>query len=185
MASPSHGSGGGAYSILREKGTMPRPLLGVQPRRLTPELIAGLHLKATRGVLVEDVAPGGPGAEAGLQPGHALPGLARKPIHNIRHLFRVEYELAPDRPLDSPSCVAPNRARFASHPPPRKALQRLSIPEYHRKDNLVFRLGLYGATLTPALASGLDLVRDSSGVLVIARAGQGLSGRNPLQPALY
>jgi hypothetical protein len=37
---------------------------------LTRELIAGLHLAAKEGVLVEDVAPEGPGDEAGLQPGH-------------------------------------------------------------------------------------------------------------------
>lgn len=62
-----------SYAMLREKGTMARPLLGLQPRSLTPELIAGLHLKATVGVLVEDVAPGGPGAEAGLSSGRTAP----------------------------------------------------------------------------------------------------------------
>ena len=51
------------------------------------------------------------------------------------------------------------------------------------KDNLVFRLGLYGATLTPALASTVGRLRSDAGVLVLARAGIGLTGQNAIEPA--
>ena len=51
------------------------------------------------------------------------------------------------------------------------------------KDNLVFRLGLYGATLTPALASTVGGLRSDAGVLVLARAGTGLTGQNAIEPA--
>jgi len=172
-----------SYAMLREKGTTARPLFGIQPRSLTPDLIAGLHLKAADGVLVEDVAPGGPGADAGLLPGDVISGLAGKPIHNIRDLYCAEYQLAPHRALEL-TVLRGDQPRTLRITPaaPRSTPDALPSKNITEKDNLVFRLGMYGATLTPALASGLDLVRDSSGVLVIARAGQGLSGQNPFQP---
>jgi len=172
-----------SYAILREKGTMARPRFGIQPRSLTPQLIAALHLKASEGVLVEDVAPGGPGAEAGLQPGDIISGLADKPIRNIRDLYRVEYQLTPDRALEL-TVLRGDEPRTLRITPaaPRSAPAAFPSTNITEKDNLIFRLGVYGTTLTPALASGLDFVRGPSGVLVIARAGQGLSGQNPLQP---
>ncbi|HYW42900.1 MAG TPA: trypsin-like peptidase domain-containing protein [Bryobacteraceae bacterium] len=146
-----------SYSILREKGTMARPMLGVQPRSLTPELIAGLHLKATEGVLVEDVPPGGPGADAGLQPGDVISGLAGKPIRNVRDLLRVEYQLSPGQASeltvlrgDSP------RALRITPAVPRSSPAALPSRDITDKDNLILRLSMYGATLTPTLASGLD-----------------------------
>ena len=172
-----------SFSMLRDKGTMSRPLLGIQPRSLTPELVAGLHLKATRGVLVEDVAPGGPGAEAGLQAGDVISSLANQPIRNIRDLYRVEYQLGTDRALELGVLRGDEpRALRITPAAPRGAPAAFPSRNITEKDNLVFRLGMYGATLTPMVASALDLVRDPSGVLVIARAGQGLSGQNPLQP---
>lgn len=172
-----------SFSMLREKGTMARPLLGIQPRSLTPQLIAGLQLKATRGVLVEDVAPGGPGAEAGLQAGDVISSLADQPIRNIRDLYRVEYQLAPDRALElTVQRGAEPRTLRITPAAPRGAPAPAPAANITEKDNLVFRLGMYGATLTAALAASLDFVRDPSGVLVIARGGQGLSGQSPLQP---
>ena len=172
-----------SYSILRAKGTMARPMLGIQPRSLTAQLIAGLQLKAADGVLVEDIAPGGPGADAGLEPGDVISSLAGKPIRNIRDLYRVEYELPANQALEL--TVVRGSEPHTLHITP--AAGRMAPPAFPsrnitEKDNLIFRLGMYGTTLTPALAARLDFVRDPSGVLVIARAGQGLSGQNPLQP---
>ena len=68
-----------------------RPLLGIQPRSLSADLVSGLGLKAKRGVLVEDVNPYGSAGIAGIQPGDVLISLDAKPIDNIRDLYRVEY----------------------------------------------------------------------------------------------
>jgi bifunctional DNase/RNase len=54
----------------RDEGA--RQKLGLQPQNLTAELAALLDLSSQRGVLVADVAPGSPAANAGLQRGDIL-----------------------------------------------------------------------------------------------------------------
>jgi bifunctional DNase/RNase len=54
----------------RDEGA--RQKLGLQPQDLTAELAALLDLSSQRGVLVADVAPGSPAANAGLQRGDIL-----------------------------------------------------------------------------------------------------------------
>jgi serine protease Do len=53
-------------------GAQARQKLGLQPQELTAELAALLDLSSQRGVLVADVAPGSPAANAGLQRGDIL-----------------------------------------------------------------------------------------------------------------
>jgi serine protease Do len=168
---------------LRDKGAIERPMLGVQPRSLTPALIAGLHLATREGVLVEDVAPDGPGARAGLQAGDVISNLAGKPIRNIRELFRLEYELPPDQAMNV-TVIRGGQANTLHITPsaPPNVRAAFPFPNTNAKDNMVFHLGVYATTMTPALASTLTVVRSLSGVLVIARAGEGMSGQNPLQP---
>jgi hypothetical protein len=50
------------------------------------------------------------------------------------------------------------------------------------KENLVQRLGMYGATLTQAMAGSMGGVRGGPGVLVVALTGTGVNGQNPLAP---
>ncbi len=54
------------------RGERARQKLGLQPQELTAELAALLDLSSQRGVLVADVAPGSPAANAGLQRGDIL-----------------------------------------------------------------------------------------------------------------
>ena len=172
-----------SYEALRDRGTVTRPRLGVQPRSLTPDLIAGLGLHVRQGVLVEDVNPYGPGAAGGLLPGDVLVSLAAQPVHNMRDLYRVEYALTPGAPVEVTVMrgtdermlrITPEAAR--NTPPP------VSAESVTEKDNLVFRLGLYGATLTPAWASTMGGVRGGPGVVVLALAGLGLAGQDTIEP---
>jgi len=172
-----------SYEALRERGTVARPRLGIQPRSLTPELIAGLGLKVRQGVLVEDVNPYGPGAAAGLLPGDVLVSLAAQPVHTMRDLYRVEFALTPGAPVEAAVMrgadermlrITPEAAR--NTPPP------VSAESVTEKDNLVFRLGLYGAPLTPAWASTMGGVRGGPGVVVLALAGLGLAGQDTIEP---
>jgi serine protease Do len=172
-----------SYEALRDRGTLTRPRLGVQPRSLTPDLIAGLGLHVRQGVLVEDVNPYGPGAAAGLLPGDVLVSLAAQPVHTMRDLYRVEFALTPGAPVEAAVMrgadermlrITPEAAR--NTPPP------VSAESVTEKDNLVFRLGLYGATLTPAWASTMGGVRGGPGVVVLALAGLGLAGQDTIEP---
>jgi len=166
-----------AFPALRDKGTVARPLLGIQPRSLTPDLIAGLRLKAHQGVLIEDVAPYGAGAVAGLLPGDVLISLNGEPVHNLRDLYLVEAGLSAGTPVPL-AVMRQENLRLLSITPgaPRENAPLLSPDSVSEKENLVLRLGLYGATLTPALAASLGNLRESRGVLVVALAGSGLAG---------
>ena len=173
-----------SYATLRTGKSVARPLLGIQPRSLTPDLIAGLGLKVHQGVLVEDVEPNGPAAMAGLLPGDVLLSLGVEAIHNLRDLYRAEYALSAGSPVELAVMRGPDVHLLRITPAaPRKAQPALSAGSVTEKDNLVFRLGLYGATLTPALASTLGGLRSDAGVLVLALAGVGLTGQNPIEPA--
>ena len=162
---------------------MARPRLGIQPRSLTADLIAGLGLKVRQGVLVEDVDPYGPGAAAGLLPGDVLLSLGAEPVHTMRDLYRVEYALSAGVPVEL-AVMRGSDARMLRLTPEaaRNSLQVLSAGSVTEKDNLVIRLGMYGATLTPAWASTMGGVRGGPGVVVLALAGLGLAGQDTIEP---
>lgn len=173
-----------SYATLRTGKSVVRPLMGIQPRSLTPDLIAGLGLKVRQGVLVEDVEPNGPAAMAGLLPGDVLLSVGVEAIHNLRDLYRAEYALSAGSAVELAVMRGPDVQLLRITPAaPRKAQPALSAGSVTEKDNLVFRLGVYGATLTPALASTLGGLRSDAGVLVLALAGVGLTGQNAIEPA--
>ena len=172
-----------SYAALRDQGAMTRPRLGIQPRSLTADLIAGLGLKVRQGVLVEDVDPYGPGAAAGLLPGDVLLSLGAEPVHTMRDLYRVEYALSAGVPVEL-AVMRGSDGRMLRLTPEaaRNSPQVLSAGSVTEKDNLVIRLGMYGATLTPAWASTMGGVRGGPGVVVLALAGLGLAGQDTIEP---
>jgi serine protease Do len=171
-----------AYPALRDHGGVSRPRMGIQPRTLTADLVSGLGLKVRQGALVEDVEPFGPAASAGLLPGDVIVSLGAAPVHSVRDLYRAEYALSAGAEVELAVMrganarllrVTPGAAR--ENPP---AISAAGVTE---KDNLVFRLGIYGDSLTPATASTLGGLRGGPGVLVLALAGVGLAAEKPLQ----
>ena len=172
-----------AYIALRNHGAVARARLGIQPRTLTADLIAGLGLKVHQGVLVEDVAPYGAGAAAGLLPGDVMVSLNSAPIRNIRDLYRTESALTAGAPVDLTVMRQENLQLLRITPEaPRNSASAISAASMTEKENLVFRLRLYGATLTPALAASLGGVRQPRGVVVVALAGSLQAGPGLLAP---
>ena len=73
--------------------------LGVAVTPLTPELAARLRLPEDRqGVVVTNVEPGGPAAEAGLQQGDLIEQANRQPVRSAEDL-RAAVQAAGDRPV--------------------------------------------------------------------------------------
>jgi serine protease Do len=62
--------------------------LGIAVQDLTPEIAQRLGLKKADGVVVTQVEPGSPAAEAGLQSGDVVREVNRKPIKNAEDLLR-------------------------------------------------------------------------------------------------
>jgi serine protease Do len=168
-----------AYAGLRERGTVARPRLGLQARSLTADLIAGLGLKTRQGVLVEDVAPYGAGASAGMLPGDVLVSLNAAAVHNLRELYRAETGLAAGTAVQAAVMRGENMRLLTITPLEARENAPLLAPAVTEKENLIFRLGVYGATLTPEIVANLGGLRDERGVLVLGLAG---SRQNTMAP---
>jgi serine protease Do len=68
----------------REQGGESSALDGVELSDLTPEILGELRLPArTHGVVVTNVDPDSPAAEAGLQRGDVVQSINRKPVDNV------------------------------------------------------------------------------------------------------
>ena len=76
------------FRQIRTYGRVRRGEIGVLAQTVTPVIAEALGLPADAGVILGDVAPGGPGARAGLQPGDVVLSLNGKPMENGRQ-FRI------------------------------------------------------------------------------------------------
>jgi len=70
-------------------------VLGLTVEPLTPETARQNRLTARRGLLVTEVEPGSPGAEAGIKPGDAIVEVNRKPVGDVAALQQLVAGLKP------------------------------------------------------------------------------------------
>jgi len=70
-------------------------VLGLTVEPLTPETARQNRLSARRGLLVTEVAPGSPGAEAGIKPGDAIVEVNRRPVADAAAFRQIAAALKP------------------------------------------------------------------------------------------
>ncbi|MDN5918104.1 MAG: trypsin-like peptidase domain-containing protein [Pseudonocardia sp.] len=78
-------------------GTATHPYLGVTLARLTPEIRRSLGVSAESGVLVVDVAAGGPAAAAGVRRGDVIVALGDRPVGSVEGLIGALRETEPEQ----------------------------------------------------------------------------------------
>lgn len=169
------------YDQIRSTGRVHRGEIGVFAQTVTPALAAGLRLSREWGVVLGDVYPNSPAAQAGLRVGDLVLSVDGKPMENGRQLDVTLYQ----RRVGTQARLEIGRG-----------LQRLTIPvsivERHDETdrlrelvtpdrNLIPRLGILGLDLTPELARLLPDLRVASGVVVagVATDAQGPPGLVP------
>ena len=74
------------FAQIRKTGRVRRGDIGVHTQTITPLLAEALAVSVDAGVVLSDVAPGGPAARAGLQPGDLVLALDGKRMENGRQL---------------------------------------------------------------------------------------------------
>ena len=156
------------YEQLRQHGRVRRGDIGVRPQTLTPVLATGLGLARDHGVVLADVLPGGPAAQAGLRPGDVVVALDGKPMENGRQLQVGLYRrgVGDVVALDILREGQPQSVRVTMSGR-RDSLTDLSAGADPR-DHVVARLGILGVDLNPTIARMLPPLRIVAGVLIVS-----------------
>jgi S1-C subfamily serine protease len=79
----------------RQYGAAPSPFLGVQTRELTPSLKKRLNITAEEGIVVTEVVPHSPAAQAGLHKGDVITSANGKTVTEPQELRQVIQDAGP------------------------------------------------------------------------------------------
>ena len=157
------------YDQIRTEGHVHRGQIGVYLRTITPELVEGLHLPVSRGVLLEDVGPGSSADKAGLKVGDIVTSVGGKPVDSVREFALDLYtykigqkaEIGVLRDGKQTTIQVPVIERPDD---PTRFADLVSGP-----DNLVNRIGVVGVNINAELKEVLGDMRIPGGVLVAAK----------------
>ncbi len=170
-----------AYEQIRKYGRVRRRTIGADLQSFTPDLAGGLGLTETPGVVVSDVEEGGSAWRAGLRPGDVIESINRMPVDNVALFTLSLYLLTSGDKVDLQ--VVRGSKRLDMNVPvlePMHDLSRLSDLSDPSKD-LIPRLGIVGATITPEILELVGPLRISSGVLVTGTVANRLAVDSGLQ----
>lgn len=169
------------YAQIRQEGHVHRSEIGVFAQTITPPMAAGLGLPQDWGVLLSDVAPGGPGDVAGLQPGDIVVSLNGKNVADARQMEVNLYRYAVGAKIDVQ--VLRNGTK--------QTIQVVTVEQHgdplrfadlaDPSKNLVNRLGILGIDVDQNVAALLPDLRKHYGVVVAARGGDSPYGGESLQ----
>lgn len=170
------------YSQLRKEGHVHRGRIGIGVQSITPEMAEGLHLARDWGVIVSDVAPGGPADQSGVKIGDIVQTLNRRTMRNARQMEAFIFR-SPMREKITLGVLRGTQALTIAVP----VLDTVDDPTrfadlVNPEDNLVPRLGILGIGIDKKLAGLLPDLRNSYGVVVAAGSTTDLSTGTGLQP---
>jgi serine protease Do len=156
------------YEQIRANRRVRRGEIGVFAQTITPALAAGLKLPREWGVILGDVYPNSPAAQAGLRIGDVVISLDGKPLENGRQFDVTMYrkKLGSTVSLD----VARGLQRATIRVP---VIERRDGSDQFRdmvtpENNLIPRLGILALDITPTLAQMIPGLRSDQGVVVAA-----------------
>jgi serine protease Do len=88
-----------AMESLVKTGKVTRGYLGATISPVTPELAQQFKVPDTSGALVQDIAPGGPAAKAGLKPGDVIRKFNGRPVNDSGELLAMVASTNPGTPV--------------------------------------------------------------------------------------
>lgn len=139
------------------------PFVGMQIQGLSPEVAGALGLGGTSGVLVRDVALGGPADEAGFRRGDLIVEIAGKPVQSFEHLVSLVGAMMPGASVAA-TVQRDGGARATLN------LKAGTWPEAWRdapgKFAILPDLGLTFSSITPKIRQQFGVRWGSTGVLV-------------------
>jgi serine protease Do len=155
-----------AYEQIRKYGRVRRRSIGADLQSLTPDMSQALGLATEVGVIVSDVYPDGPAAEAGLKIDDVIVSLDGFPVDNVP-LFTLGLYLLNQGNSAQLRVMRAGKKVSLTLPiyEPRNDAARISELGDPTKD-LIARLGIIGVAITPQILEIVGDLRIPSGVLV-------------------
>ena len=155
------------YDELKTHGTVRQRIIGVHLQTVTPALAQGLHLPQSYGVIISDVFPGSPAAIAGIQPRDIVTQVDGAPTLSLPYFLAAMYMNHPRATLKL--TVLRNRETLELHVTPISVDDRDDDADASPEtpNDAIWELGVLGKTVTPALASRMEL-RSRAGIYVVS-----------------
>ena len=158
------------FEQIRKTGRVHRGEIGVTAQTISPLMSRGLDLAQDWGAILSDVAPGGPAAAAGLEPGDIVVSLDGKIMENARQLAVNLYQRSISDRVRVEALRGAERLQFDVEVVGRKDHPNRFAGMVHPDRNLVPQLGILGIDLDRDMAPFFSGLRRASGVIVAARA---------------
>ena len=170
------------YAQIRKSGHVHRGEIGARVQSVTPELAQGLDLQQDFGVLISDVTPEGPAADAGLKVGDIILTVDSRPMQNARQFELDLYRRPVGDKIAMQLLRGTERTNATVEVEEREGdIHRLAdmvTPEA----NTIARLGILGIAIDKQTAELLPDLRKKYGVVVAARSQNApYSGTGSLQ----
>jgi serine protease Do len=172
----------GIVKQFQKDGHVHRGQIGLYAQTITPAIAKGLGLRQDWGVLVGDVAPGGPADKAGMKVGDIILALNGKAMENARQLEVNVYRYADDDKVVLQVLRGGEKIQIevpvVSKRDDPDRFADLVTPE----ENMVLRLGLLCIQIDKKLAEMLPDLRNKYGIVVAAGSTRDLTSGTGLQP---
>jgi serine protease Do len=163
------------YENLRKYGHVHRVEIKAGAQTITDSLAKGLGLTRSWGVVIDDVIPGGPAEAAGLKIGDIVIRADGRLIGTLP-AFTAALYLHPLDEVLKLDVLRGNEAKTLYIPALEMKDAMDALPELATsRENVVTRLGILALPLDDQLRSMLGTLRNSSGVVVVARVADVLS----------
>ena len=172
------------YQQLRSLGHVRRGAIGVIARAITPELAAGLQIKTSSGVILEDVVPGSSADKAGLRPGDVVLALDKRAVSDPRILSLLLFR----KQIGEVVLFSVTRGNGTLQDVPVTIVRRprdaenLLDPDRLEGD-IVAKLGIIAVTVDADIAKLIPEQRKSGGLLIVGLTAGGTGSALGLQAA--
>jgi serine protease Do len=153
------------FAQIRKYGRVRRGEIGATSQTITPLMAEALGLTFDAGVILSDVAAGGPAAKAGLQPGDVVLALDGKPMENGRQ-FRINVYTRGIGEHVSLDVRRGARSLTMRVPVAERSNDGGQLEALIGSQQVIRPLGIVGLDLTPPVAALLPPVRRDKGAVV-------------------
>lgn len=153
------------FTQIRKHGRVRRGEIGVNTQTITPLMAEALGLSFDAGVILADVAAGGPAGKAGLEPGDIVLTLDGKPMENGRQ-FRINVYTRGIGERVALEVRRGTRTLTVRVPVVERENDTGQLEALIGSQQVIRDLGIIALDLTPAIAEMLPDVRRDKGAVV-------------------